>query len=76
MEDCEITENLIDKWDSILEENSPNIYREELLQDFTKEVLKEYVDTLNQNVDDVLNETIYEACDYKYITPLVYFLSF
>lgn len=75
VEDCEITENLIDKGDSILEENRPNIYNEELLQEFTEEAVQEDVDTLNQNADDVLTETISDACDRKACTPLVDFRS-
>lgn len=71
VEDCEMIEDVNDKGNSILEENRPNIYNEELLQ----ESIEEAVDTLNQKADGVLTETMPDACDRKASTPLVDFMS-
>lgn len=75
VEDCEMIENVNDKGNPNLEENRPNVSNEELLQESSGQAVQEDVDALNQKDDDVLTETMSDACDHKASTPLVDFIS-
>eukprot|EP01018_Ginkgo_biloba_P035176 Gb_20030 [translate_table: standard] len=64
-EDCEVITNVQNKGALLTEENKPNAYYEELLQDCIEEAMHEEMDTRTEKADDAFTETDCNRSDPK-----------